>query len=50
MQVCYPDSNKVLGIHSILGNCSEVTFVKEEIIAVLGITRAKARVIDDHDD
>ena len=40
-QIRHPDSNKVLDIYVMLGNCSQDTF---EIIEALGITRAETRV------
>ena len=44
VQICHPDSKKVLDTYAMLDNCSQDTFVKEEIIEALGITGAKTRV------
>ena len=44
VQIRHPDSNKVLDTYVMLDNCSQGTFVKEEIIEALGITEAEARV------
>ena len=44
VQICHPDSSKVLDTYAMLDNCSQGTFVKEEIIEALGITGADARV------
>ena len=43
MQIFHPDSNEVLDTYSMLDNCSQSRFVKEEIIVVLGITVADTR-------
>ena len=45
MQICYPDSNKVLDTYAMQENSSKGTFLKEEIIETLGITGAETRVI-----
>ena len=44
VQISHPDSNKVLDTYAMLENCSQCTFVKEEIIETLGITGAETRV------
>ena len=44
VQIHHPDSNKVLDKYAVLGNCSQGTFVKEEIIEALGITVTETRV------
>ena len=44
VQISHPDSNKVLDTYAVLENCSQCTFVKEEIIETLGITGAETRV------
>ena len=44
VQICHPDSDNVLGTYAMLDNCSQGTFLKEEIIETLGITGAETRV------
>ena len=44
VQICHPDSNKVLDTYVMLDNCSQGTFVKEEIIEAMHITGADTRV------
>ena len=44
VQIRQPDSNKVLDTYAMLDNCSQSTFVKEEITEVIGITGAETRV------
>ena len=44
VQIRHPDSNKILDTYVMLDNCSQGTFVKEEIIEALGITGAETRV------
>ena len=44
VQIRQSDSNKVFDTYAMLDNCSQSTFVKEEIIEVIGITGAEARV------
>ena len=39
-----PESNKVFDTYSMLDNCSQGTFVKEETIEVIGITGVETRV------
>ena len=41
IQIHHPDSNKVLDTYAMLDSCSQGTFIKEEIIEKLGITRAE---------
>ena len=47
VQMHDPDSNKVLDTYSILDNCSQGPFVKEEIIATLDITGTDTRVTEE---
>ena len=44
VQIRHPDSNKILDTYAMLDNCSQGTFVKEEIIEALGIAGAETRV------
>ena len=44
VDICQPDSSKVLDTYAMLDNCSQGTFVKEEIVKALGITGAETRV------
>ena len=44
VQICHPDSDKVLDTYAMLDTCSQGTFLKEEIIEALGITGAETRV------
>ena len=44
VQICHPDSNKVLDTYAMLDNCFQGTFLKEEMIEALGVTEAGARV------
>ena len=44
VQIRQPTSNMVLDTYAMLDNCSQSTFVKEEIIEVIGITGAETRV------
>ena len=41
IQIHHPDSNKVFDTYAMLDSCSQGTFIKEEIIEKLGITRAE---------
>ena len=47
VQMHDPDSNKVLDTYSILDNCSQGPFVKEEIIVTLDITGTDTRVTEE---
>ena len=44
VQIRHPDSNKVLDTYAMLDNCSQGTFVKEDIIEAWDITGAETRV------
>ena len=44
VQICYPDSSKVLDTYAMLDNFSRGTFVKKEIIEALVITGADTKV------
>ena len=44
VQIRHPNFNKVLGTCAMLDNCSQDTFVKEEMTEALGITGAETRV------
>ena len=37
IKICHPNSNKVLAVHAMLDICSQGTFVKEDIVSVLGL-------------
>ena len=37
IKICHPNSDKVLAIHAMLDNCSQGTFVKEDIVSALGL-------------
>ena len=44
VQIHHPDSNNVLDTSAMLENCSQGTFVNQEIIETLGITGSDTRV------
>ena len=44
VQMCHPDSNKVIDTYAMLDNCSQGKFEKEEIIEALGTTGVETRV------
>ena len=43
VHIRHPDSNKVLDTYAILNNCSQGTFIKEEMTEALRITGAETR-------
>ena len=44
VQLRHPDSSKVLDTYAMFDNCSQGTFVKEEITEALGITGEETKV------
>ena len=44
VQIRHPNFNKILDTYAMLDNCSQGTFVKEEMTEALGITGAETRV------